>query len=141
MQLSKETAIPKKIIREKIEELTKNLLKSVNFKKLINFDFNDCINKTTIKCNNVKNSNTSLYTNEENKILCCKIDNIGADADTEYNCPICHSTKNENFILPCRHLICKECLFNYFRSIGIGKKNYKCPLCKKIFYIKYITDL
>lgn len=58
-----------------------------------------------------------------------KINMQNIDIYEEDLCPICLSNKlsDEHFALSCRHLICVECVKNYFRiNIQDGKLNLKC---------------
>nr|KAG5713984.1 hypothetical protein BaRGS_020312 [Batillaria attramentaria] len=44
----------------------------------------------------------------------------------ETECPVCHEEFSQPKILPCAHVICRDCLVKWMRSDSEGK----CPICR-----------
>ncbi|KAK7099064.1 hypothetical protein V1264_003257 [Littorina saxatilis] len=52
-----------------------------------------------------------------------------AKTDQSFSCPVCHEDLKEPKILPCTHLVCRECLLSMLKKKR-GIRKFDCPECQ-----------
>ena len=68
--------------------------------------------------------NPIYYSQVDNKIF------LEKNEDNEYHCPICSDTFDEKstiLLLPCKHVLCKNCLESYLKN---KINDIVCPFCR-----------
>lgn len=70
----------------------------------------------------------------------------GGDATANQECPICFDPMTDGFVIPCKHVYCKNCVNNLFEAPGqlqdgmngVNENQRPCPECRKPFVKEHV---
>ncbi|KIO23620.1 hypothetical protein M407DRAFT_77879, partial [Tulasnella calospora MUT 4182] len=67
----------------------------------------------------------------------------GGDATANQDCPICLDPMTDGFVIPCKHVYCRNCVNNLFEAPGqlqggVNENQRPCPECQKTFVKEHV---